>query len=660
MPPALFYNQGTKRSYINATTIDCDNLSAANVKANSVSSGSLTGGAQNGLGQQYVDYNANVTTSNSLYIINKPALSNVATSGAYLSLSGTPTLSNVAITGAYASLSGRPANLSQFTNDIANYGNVVGNNLSITGASKVSTLVGNTVTLSAANTLPLFVGLNGTANTTGLAMQLSSTAGAADIGLCFNQAGVNSYGIVQRAGTSSTGNAGRVAFVQNLYPGNPGTEQMCILQNGSVGVNTTTPTSTLSVVGNASITGNLTAPLIQLPNASFSGKYSELQGVPAAANNAVGTFGSLSANTLTVSNATSLKATTATSLAANTMTLSTANTLPLFVGLNGTANTTGVAMQLSSAGGAGDIGLSFNQANVNSVGIVQRSGSSSTGNAGRLAIVQNLYPGNQGTEQVCVQQNGAVGIGTSSPAYTLDVSGAGRFYTGGTGLRVQSGDPGVLLTSPQGTDQSVGRATLCFGTSDGTNPIWAMGLNRNNTTTGDWYMYHVPTALTPIYIASDCSAMTFNVPVINPNAFSTKYTITSNVTLAAATGKTITTWNPTSNMNTPGVPLAFSPQGTFSTTGAGIYAIQVHLRFNATAGENACTIFSTGGNAYAGGVRMAVSDNTLYDVCTNFTGYLGNGDGFNIQAYSSIANSVTAVSSDLVTFMQITCLQRCS
>ena len=75
--------------------------------------------------------------------------------------------------------------------------------------------------------------------------------GAADVGIGFQQYGVNSYGIVQRSGgaTSSNTSAGRLSFVQNLYPGNSGTEQLTILQNGNVGIATTSPVYTLDVYG---------------------------------------------------------------------------------------------------------------------------------------------------------------------------------------------------------------------------------------------------------------------------------------------------------------------------------------------------------------------------------------------------------------------------
>lgn len=53
------------------------------------------------------DWDETVSTSDA-YILNKPNLASVATSGAYSDLSGTPTLASVATSGAYSDLSGTP------------------------------------------------------------------------------------------------------------------------------------------------------------------------------------------------------------------------------------------------------------------------------------------------------------------------------------------------------------------------------------------------------------------------------------------------------------------------------------------------------------------------------------------------------------------------
>ena len=178
--------------------------------------------------------------------------------------------------------------------------------------------------ISASNTLPLFVQNSGTA-TNGVALQLS-TPTTGDIGLSLNQAGTNSVGIVQRAGNSPTGNAGRLAFVQNLYPGNAGTEQMCIQQNGYVGINKQSPAAYLDVNGNAAISGDtaLASTLEVAAATTLSGTLSVSGATTAAA---------VTCTSLNVSGATTAAAVTCSSLTTSGTTLmNTLNATTLTVG----------------------------------------------------------------------------------------------------------------------------------------------------------------------------------------------------------------------------------------------------------------------------------------------------------------------------------------
>lgn len=111
------------------------------------------------------------------------------------------------------------------------------------------------VTGSSSGSLPLLV-QTGSSTSNGLQIQLSGTGGAQDVGIGFIQPGITAYGIVQRAGSN-----GRLAFVNNLYPGSAGSEQMSILPtNGNVGINNTSPQYTLDVNGSARFTGSLVVP----------------------------------------------------------------------------------------------------------------------------------------------------------------------------------------------------------------------------------------------------------------------------------------------------------------------------------------------------------------------------------------------------------------
>ena len=749
MSASFFYNEGTGRSYINATRIDCGTLEAANVLANTVSSASLSGAAQNALQQTVVDYTANVATSNALYIINKPLLSSVATSGSYSSLTGTPSLSNVALTGAYSSLSGtpnlanvatsglysslsgRPANLSSFNNDLNTFSNsvsVTGNvsvskSLVVTGSisanlvqlpnanftgqyselkgvpstassasANIGSLVANTI---AANTLTLIANVdypvNITENFSGgangyshaiTALNPAQSTGEAfmmQAGQTLGQYGCSYFGHVNQGSANSNNYATVGLFGQDRI--------LNVTGNRQIGINTTTPAYTVDVAGVARIQSNLlvnssdnTCVIADAGNNSrlgFVKQSGQSPKIVAASGNpivlGISNQSDLSANisSCTVTEGFRLHsngyvgvntaAPTASLSVTGNVSLSTSADYPINVTQNYSSGTNGYSHALSALNPAQTTGEAF---------MLQVGQTAGTYGA---AYFGHVFQGSQnstnyatvglyGQDRILnVTGNRQVGVNTTTPAYTVDVAGTGRFSNSTTGLRVQSGDPGLMVYSASGTAQSTSRASIGLGTSDGgTTPVWVMGQNLNNSG-ADWYLYNYPSNKTPMYIPSTCSTITFNVPTINPSgAFATRYTMTGDVSVAAGgSGTTITNWTPNSNVGTSGVPLGLN-NGVFATTAAGIYAIQLHLRFNASAGENAATILSTGGSAFSSGTRLAVNDSTVYDVCTNFTGYLASGDGWNVSAYSTASNSVLASFSNIPSFIQITCLMRCS
>ena len=749
MSTGFYYNEGTGRSYLRATRIDCGTLDAANVLANTVSSASLGGAAQNAIEQTVVDYTANTTTSNALYIVNKPLLSsvatsglyssltgtpslaNVATSGAYSSLTGTPSLSNVALTGAYSSLSGRPANLSSFNNDLTAFSNnvsVTGNvtvskalavagtvsanlislpNANFTGqyselkntpnaaysaSSNVGTLVAssiaaNTLTLSANVDYPVNVienysgGVNGYSHAITALNPAQSTGEAfmLQVGQTANTYGTAYFGHVYQGAANSTNYATVGLFGQDRI--------VNVTGNRQVGFNTTTPAYTVDVAGVTRIQSNLlvnssdnTCVIADAGNNSrlgFVKQSGQSPKIVAASGNPI-LFGisnqsdlsaNISSGTVTEGFRLHSNGYVGINTAAPNSTLSVTGNLsvstiadyPVNILQNYSSGTNGYSHALSALNPAQSTGEAF------MLQVGQTAGTYGTAYFGHVyqgATNSTNYAtvGLYGQDRILnVTGNRQVGVNTTTPAYTVDVAGTGRFSNSTTGLRIQSGDPGLLVYSASGTAQATSRASIGLGTSDGgTTPIWVMGQNLNNSG-ADWFLYNYPSNKTPIYIPSTCSTITFNAPTINPSgAFATRYTMTGDATVAAGgSGITITSWTPNSNVGTSGVPLSLN-NGVFATTAAGIYAIQLHLRFNASAGENAASILSTGGSAFSSGTRLAVNDSTVYDVCTNFTGYLASGDGWNVSAYSTVSNSVLASFSNIPSFIQITCLMRCS
>jgi hypothetical protein len=121
----------------------------------------------------------------------------------------------------------------------------------MTVSSNLNVGIGTTGPLAALDVLD-----NGTSTTTNVKMQLSRS-GAGDVGMCFNQIGVKSFGIVLRDNTTATGAIGRLAIVDSYFPGGAGNERMCITTPGYVGINCNDPKYTLHVVGDIASSGTV-------------------------------------------------------------------------------------------------------------------------------------------------------------------------------------------------------------------------------------------------------------------------------------------------------------------------------------------------------------------------------------------------------------------
>ena len=597
MPPGFYYNEGTGRSYIDATRIDCSQLNAANVSANSVSSASLSGGAQNGLGQQVVDYTATTTTSNALYIINKPVLSNVATSGAYSSLTGVPTLSNVAITGAYSSLTGtpvlanvattglysslagRPANLSSFTNDLTNFGNIVSNSVSVTG----------NVTISKA----------------------------------------------------------------------------------------------------LAVTGDVATNLLQLPNANFTGQYSELKGTPNAAYTASSNIGTLVAS----------------SIAANTLTMGANVDYPVNITQNYTSGVNNYSHAITSLNPLQSLGEVF----LMQVGQTASTyGTSYLGHVNQGSNNSTCYAtiGLYGQDRILnVTGNRQVGINTTTPQYALDVGGKvqsnGVIVNGAVSIVYNPSTVGLVCASTAQmaytqfvTPTGYSCPTVAY-TNSGTATYSPNAANTVTTQMNFVCGAQQAGNAAAIQVKDDGQPFYVNGGLVQPSAYISfqtgaterllignsgmvtvagnisttsvtqtgasylsRYQLSSNVAVASGGSSTLNTWS-TSPAKTVGQAASVSCDGTnFTINRAGIYNVLYHVRFNATASENSSLLYSSSGTWGASVLNQ--SGTAAYDPNSTYTGYLAKADVLYATAFSSATNSVLANSFNIPTFMQFTLLTPCA
>ena len=620
MPPTCFYNQGTGRSYINATRIDCGTLDAANVTANSVSSSSLSGGAQNGLGPQIVDYNASTTSSNSYAIINKPVLAQVATTGSYNSLANVPALSNVAITGSYNSLANIPsfANVA-FTNSYNSLSNLPAlSQVAYTGAY---------------------------ANLSGKPTNLSS-------------------------------------FTNDL----------------------TSFSNSVTITGNATVSkslvvaGNVSANLIVLPNANFTGKYSELQGTPSATYTASSNIGTLVANTI----------------AGNTLSLSANVDYPVNITENYSSGVNGYTHALSAINTAQALGEAFvmqvgqtaGQYGCSYLGHVNQGPQNSTNYATIGLYSQDRI--------LNVTANRQVGVNTTTPAYALDVVGNVRttaLLTANNGIYsgacVNIGyNPNVYALLCPGSAQmgftqfGTGQG-MPFSRVDNSNGGPGPGIGNPwsaNTVTNT--LNFIPNSFqqgnaAAIQVRDDGNQYLVNGGYVQPSAymsfqtggterllignsgqvtvagnitttsvtqtnasFLSRYQLTSNVAISSGGTATLNTW-PQTPSNTVGAAAPISCDGTnFTINRSGIYSVHHHARYNASASENSSILQSSGGTW--GQSVLDQSGTAAYDPNPIYTGYLAKGDVLYARAFSSSTNTVCANVYGIPTFMHFALLTPCA
>jgi len=237
--------------------------------------------------------------------------------------------------------------------------------------------------------------------------------------------GIN-YGTAQRTiniFSTSNDTGGHIAFSTRFGSGvsstDYGTERLRITNSGLVGINTSTPTSRLHVIGSGIFSSGVT-----VGDSSTNGYIYGPSGNASIQFNAAGTNRIdvnstnfyLSAATFLNGAATYVNGTLAfpkVTIATSTATQSNGNEILLYHSLwNGSSAYDGYNTLRSTA-------------------------STTTNGVSRFAILMNNGDGTQNrTERLSVLSSGNIGINNTTPAYTLDVTGSGNF----TGAVTVSGD----------------------------------------------------------------------------------------------------------------------------------------------------------------------------------------------------------------------------
>jgi hypothetical protein len=243
---------------------------------------------------------------------------------------------------------------------------------------------------------------------------------------------------------------------------NGSNERMRITSAGRVGIGTTTPAEVLDVTGNLKISGAFmpggsagtsgyvltsggagSAPTWAAPG-TVSGSWLQ-DGNSVSAMKSFGTITNYHLPFIT-NNTERMRITNTGNVGIGTSTPAVAIDL-----LNSSTGAVGNVKLHLARTGAGDIGVSFEQVGLSSYGIVYRDRNTVTGAQGRLAFVENYYPDAAGTgsEKMCLDGTGNLGIATNAPASRLDVNGSAGMgiVTTSSNLTLDETNHTVIITS---------------------------------------------------------------------------------------------------------------------------------------------------------------------------------------------------------------------
>jgi len=333
--------------------------------------------------------------------------------------------------------------------------------------------------------------VSSTTSTALLAINRANSVAGSSNQISFQDNGVTKWAL----GGTNIGSAGANNF--SLYNYNLGNNALTILNNNSnVGIGTTTPGNTLHIFkGSAGgVTGFSSAPLI-VENSANS--YIQMLAPEAAATGIL--FGKPSNNLSgglfyndishnpngfdfrTNGNITQMVLT-------NSGNLGIGTTTPAYpLDLRGSSSTTQIRLSYPSNGGPYFASIGFSDPNQGLSNICARmdlgfeslSGNSNSYVAFRTG--QSGFAGNNdiSTERMRITSSGNVGIGTTSPGYTLDVAGRMRIRTGG-------GSAGTWFMNAANTVDAgfVGMLNDNYVGIYGTGVGWGFVMNRTSGNVG--------------------------------------------------------------------------------------------------------------------------------------------------------------------------------
>jgi hypothetical protein len=444
-------------------------------------------------------------------------------------------------------------------------------------------------------------------------------------------------------GQDFSSNPGRVSLRYSSYisfdyvDGTTQSERIRLTSSGNVGIGTNNPSSTLDVSGTARITTSLTTGILYstnqtTTNAVFTnlsagtislttlstanvysslGTFSNLVGVNLSSSNLIATVGTIPNIIHTNITSTSMMVTGGGLLATfNSNTIGSLFTTGGNVGIGTTAPANALDIVTN-----GDTSLGFGITNTNTGGNSRINwnmyvGFTTSGNAGQIyastsdpTFTIRSYSGNtsgislltggaapiklitQNTERMRIATSGNVGIGTTSPAYTLDVVGSGDFSTFVTSGALYSTN--VTSTNVVATNLSSGALNIS-------------GLSALNTVTAT----NVSATSLDLSTGATIAALRVSGASSLQNVTATNITST---TLSATTGITTGTLNATGLSSLQNI------------TGTNISATSIIATSNISANNlNAATgVFSTGITSGIGWFTNSLTAGNLF--ANNFT-----------------------------------------
>lgn len=179
-----------------------------------------------------------------------------------------------------------------------------------------------------------------------------------------------------------------------------------------------------------------------------------------------------------------------------------------FVGINNTAPVSPLTVTGNTDGNRIQSGMSVTRS-----GIYAGSFTLGVDNSNNSFFIANTLGAAQGTSRFVIDSRGNVALNLDTPTVGLDVAGAGRFRTSGTGPSVSQGNSQALTLLGNSYLDTVNLQYCAYTNAN----VWAMSY-RQQTENGDFWIYQNETGANIKHITLKYNTPSVGINQVNPTA----------------------------------------------------------------------------------------------------------------------------------------------